>query len=616
MDVTVPPLVHVTSAWPQLEADSRMWFIDNCVLWKNIIHWFFDKTRTLARPSWYPIDYSRLIPDTTSLRPLNWGHLSVVHTKRANKIANVIQPRGAWEDMLRLYRQELDGGVFRIQTTNEFLVAVRRFPEDGPDADPWRIMSPVAMRAQLERHPFPLMDAIRRGENSNLCFKRTKTKGTIFNFIMTDPHMVVLDEVVFRPDLRPGLYTRVWEETTSYFFNTWKGLTGIAWDGTTPRRLHEDSVEAQDREFAWKAIYRFLFHLKVVICGMDERCFRFFLWMIARKVVDPSWTPGVVILITGPQGLGKTMFVKLLQNLFGSAGVYFENSATLFHQFNGPLLHNVVFIAVDEVNFQEAAHKNALDRLKTMVTADTTTVEGKHANLEQISNNKLYVLSSEKAIYPHQFGMRRLFAVAADPSILCSSSPVVSEYFRSWMELFDSRTPEGRRAIGIVLAFFLELPFLREYANCDIKAIPRTAAIANALVAGLAPVHRWWFQHLLNVKAHLRDGVSENRTWWVTAQNFRDLYASYMNKSLNLPSNSSNSSSTYTLSPIGFQTAFIEMMPVPFRGVIPSILTGSDTTPFRLPPFDDVWSFFLALHPGWETEIFFPPPPPSDDNDA
>ena len=202
-------------------------------------------------------------------------------------------------------------------------------------------------------------------------------------------------------------------------------------------------------------------HILEYMCDGDQETYNWVMGWLAHAVQRVHETPTTALVLAGPQGSGKNIFVKLLFELFGANTMMCTQSAQLVGNFNSHLMDKL-FVFANEAFF--AGNKKEANALKSLVTDQTMVVEPKGVDAFQVKKHfRLILASNEERVVNLEIDDRRFCVLNADARD-CNNN---REYFGELIELWREK---GEREM-----------FLRELAEWDLStwdegAIPETAA--------------------------------------------------------------------------------------------------------------------------------------------
>lgn len=131
----------------------------------------------------------------------------------------------------------------------------------------------------------------------------------------------------------------------------------------------------------WKDIKDFL---RDVICDSDIALYRYLVLFLAHMIQRPEEKPGIMIVLLGGQGTGKGTLFQILKAIWSRTTLLVSDVNNVIGGFNAAIERNFV-LCMDEALF--VGDKKAMDRLKSLITEPTITIEEKHQprrNIESV----------------------------------------------------------------------------------------------------------------------------------------------------------------------------------------------------------------------------------------
>ena len=298
-------------------------------------------------------------------------------------------------------------------------------------------------------------------------------------------------------------------QDTTDSYNLWSGFACDAIPGT----LHD----------------RFLEHIRLNLCGNDDRLFDYLIRWMARAVQHPNTQGEVAVVLKGARGTGKGMFGRALRGIFGRHFLQVSDAKHLVGQFNSHL-RDTVFLFADEAFF--AGDKRHESVLKTMVTEDTLVVEGKGRDVE-VTPNYLHIMmaSNEDWVVPAGFDERRFLVLSVGEAHKQDHG-----YFK---QIQDDLEAGGYSS----LLYYLMTLDLHDY---NVRRVPRTAALQEQIMFSMSPESAWWYDKLV-------DGVTFGGRWMNEVLK-SSLYSNYLN-------NLKDQGIQRRLSPAAFTRKLKDMVP-------------------------------------------------------
>ncbi|NSZ17554.1 DUF5906 domain-containing protein [Agrobacterium vitis] len=184
--------------------------------------------------------------------------------------------------------------------------------------------------------------------------------------------------VVFRPD----------GDTPAGTYNLWQG-----W------KIDGDSDASCDV---------FLDHLFEVICNGNQLQYDWLIGWMAHMIQWPGKKPRSAIVLRGQKGAGKDIVAVYLSRLMArSAYLNTSDQEAVWGHFNGAIA-NKLFIHLEEAFF--SGDHRADSRIKNLITADTQTINEKHAPVFTVDSfHRLFITSNELRVVNSTEGERRYF---------------------------------------------------------------------------------------------------------------------------------------------------------------------------------------------------------------
>ena len=210
-----------------------------------------------------------------------------------------------------------------------------------------------------------------------------KKKAKAEQFWLSSPHREER-EVIFDPYQPAGL-------ATSGRYNLW---TGFAVEPRKPTTKHRPMLR----------------HIHQVICSRDKVKFKYLVRWLAWAVQNPHLNPETVIVLKSRrQGTGKSTLSVWMRDIFGKHARCIPDKDRLLARFNADL-ETAVFIDADELLW--AGDHGTSDKLKSVITGDTLTIEVKHGATWTIPN-RLHMILTTNHEHAVQAGVqdRRFFVI-------------------------------------------------------------------------------------------------------------------------------------------------------------------------------------------------------------
>jgi len=262
------------------------------------------------------------------------------------------------------------------------------------------------------------------------------------------PNRKQFDTIVFAPEIEvPGS------------FNLWRGFSCTAQPGDCQL---------------------FLDHLLENICCGNEEHYAYLIGWMAHAVQKPAVPGYTAVVLRGAQGTGKSFFAKTFGHLFGHHFLQVSDPKHLVGAFNAHLRDCVVLFGDEAFYAGDKRHEGAL---KTLVTEEMLSIEGKGVNLVTTSNCLHIILASNSDwVVPAGESERRYFMLDVS-----DAKKQDTTYFRLIQNQLDSG---GYEAL---------LHFLRTYdlAAFNVRKMPTTRALQDQKILSYGAEHAWWYNKLV-----------------------------------------------------------------------------------------------------------------------
>lgn len=226
---------------------------------------------------------------------------------------------------------------------------------------------------------------------------KKKNKADIF---LASPKRRTFRRIVMNPKVI-GHY----QENGVWFYNLWKGFAFEAKQGCCEKIKK---------------------HIREIICTGNESHYEFLMNLLGYWVQKPE-SRTVALLLRGPQGCGKNIFVDAIGKLFGKAYGVYDDVERLLGKFNSDLATKILIFA-DEALW--GGRKGDAGKLKAAITGDSLWLEQKGKDKIEIPNfRKFIAASNERFALPLDADDRRWLVLD------CSGARVRdSQYFNDILE--------------------------------------------------------------------------------------------------------------------------------------------------------------------------------------
>lgn len=227
-------------------------------------------------------------------------------------------------------------------------------------------------------------------------------------------------------------------------------------------------------------------HLEHNICSGNEAHFKYLLDWLARNVQDPGGErPGVAVVLKSPEfGTGKGVAATQFGMIFGPHFRHITNGLQIVGRFNSHL-KECVLCFVDEGVW--GGDKQAAGVLRGLITETKMMIEPKGIQAFPVDNHMSFIIASNNEwVVPAGFDDRRFFVLDVSPA-----HKQDTDYFGA---LVDQMNSGGRAALLHDL--------LERKITVNLRKVPRTSALFDQVINGMATVHKFWFELLRSMDAH------------------------------------------------------------------------------------------------------------------
>lgn len=232
-------------------------------------------------------------------------------------------------------------------------------------------------------------------------------------------------------------------------------------------------------------------HILDNICQGNKEHFRFLLAVIAQMFQEPERKIGIVIVLRGEKGVGKSILADWLVEIIGPRhAVVADKAEQVTGKFNAQLRYNIL-VSAEEAFF--AGDPQMRGPLKHLATGRTMSYEAKGVDIVQERNyTRIFITTNEDWAVPAEPGERRLFVL-----------DVGNAHIRDSV-YFDAITEQMKN--GGAAAMLHDL-LQCKYAGVDFANMPMTDALANQIRQGLSAPMRWFENVLVEGCLPFREGV-------------------------------------------------------------------------------------------------------------
>jgi len=131
--------------------------------------------------------------------------------------------------------------------------------------------------------------------------------------------------------------------------------------------------------------------LKEVICNNGDLLFDYLIKWLAHALQKPHEKPRVMLVLIGEQGVGKGLFLQILQRIWRGSTLITSSSNRVVGQFNASLDGKLIVI-LDEALFE--GDRKSQDAIKSLVTEPVISIEQKHQPSRQVASFHRFVATT------------------------------------------------------------------------------------------------------------------------------------------------------------------------------------------------------------------------------
>ena len=230
-------------------------------------------------------------------------------------------------------------------------------------------------------------------------------------------------------------------------------------------------------------------YINNVVCDGNREVCIYLLRYLAHIWQKPEEKPGVAIILLGGQGTGKGTFFHLLAKLWGRTTLQVSSVDHVVGGFNAAMSRKLI-INMDEALF--SGDRRAMDRLKSIITESTITVEQKYQPRITIpSIHRFFAASNHKHFGNIENDDRRFVFLR-----LSEKHKGNHKYFKNIYNAIDD--PKSLSAF----AYFLENLDISKF---NVRAKPNTNELVAQKLKSLRGFERFWYEILCTGDLYFAD---------------------------------------------------------------------------------------------------------------
>ena len=220
--------------------------------------------------------------------------------------------------------------------------------------------------------------------------------------------------------------------------------------------------------------------LNQVICNRQRESLIYLIKFLAHMWQKPEEKPGIAIVLLGGQGTGKGTFFQLLANIWTRTTLQVSSVEHIVGGFNAAMERNFI-INMDEALF--SGDRRAMDRLKSMITEPTITIEQKYQPRRTVGSIHRFFAASNHQHFGNIEKDDRRFVFLR-----------VSEERKGDHNYFG----EIHSAINdpFQLAAFCQVLATTDIADFNVRSKPNTSELIQQKLRSLRGFERFWYEVL------------------------------------------------------------------------------------------------------------------------
>lgn len=184
----------------------------------------------------------------------------------------------------------------------------------------------------------------------------------------------------------------------------------------------------EPKNYQNKLVEEFFRLAYVGLCRSDPEKFKFLVKWCANIVKKPGAKNGTIIVLSGPQGCGKTTFVNVFCKLLGFYAIEnIDNVKHLTTKFNKAMVSRKVLVVVNEMS---VVSDKDLGVLKTLCTEKTGVTEDKYERKELEENHlNIFITTNDIANFDFAEDERRFYIIEAGNYLAAHGEREHTEFF-------------------------------------------------------------------------------------------------------------------------------------------------------------------------------------------
>jgi len=227
----------------------------------------------------------------------------------------------------------------------------------------------------------------------------------------------------------------------------------------------------------WKVIEDYLFD---VISSGNFELYKYIYQTLAHNIQKPHIKTGICIVMSGEEGVGKGIKCQTLEAIWGKTTLLVQDVDTVVGTFN-KAIEQVFNVFLDEALF--SGNKKQTDKLKSMITEPSITIEGKYEPQRKMLSYHRFWAATNRSHFAHVRTDDRRFLFIRVSNCHKQDTAYFSKVVNA---LHDGHTLE---------AFVYDL-LNADLSDFDFRKKPNTEETWEQKKRSLSGVSRYWFEVL------------------------------------------------------------------------------------------------------------------------
>ena len=219
-----------------------------------------------------------------------------------------------------------------------------------------------------------------KAETLNLLYKRTRKKIGVAVSYLHENDIDIVDGTAYWP-----LEKEIINLDYKTYLNTFKPV------------VHEPLTNNELEDFSLNDIKHWRDHIKNVLCNREEKTFNYLEDTIAHDLQLPHENRTFAWVFSSKQGVGKSVFFRLITQLHGYNNVAWVTTDNLVDKYRSFMKHCHVIVC-NEIDISGTGKSAKLDKLKELITEDIHPIEQKYVDTVNHRGHYRLYASSNKVI--------------------------------------------------------------------------------------------------------------------------------------------------------------------------------------------------------------------------